>query len=49
MKRLISTVMRKLNKNIDELMKMTSKDMWIKELDEFEEEYDKWEKKLEEN
>ena len=40
---------KKLNKNINELRKMTSKDMWIKELDEFEEEYDKWEKKLEEN
>ena len=40
---------KKLNKNIDELDKMSPKKMWIKELDEFENEYDKWEKKLDEN
>ena len=40
---------KKLNNNINELDKMSPKKMWIKELDEFEEEYDKWEKKLEEN
>tara|TARA_B100001250_G_C19450552_1_gene635807 strand:+ start:91 stop:429 length:339 start_codon:yes stop_codon:yes gene_type:complete len=40
---------KKLNNNIDELEKMSPKKMWIKELDEFENEYDKWEKKIEEN